>query len=55
MISDGELLRRAVKWISEQRSENPDIPTSTLLDEVGKRFNLSPLQIDSLLRILRDE
>ena len=55
MISDNELLRRAVRWISAERVENPNKKINELLDEAGKRFNLSPIQTDSLLRILKEE
>lgn len=55
MIKNTELLKRAIKWISDQRQEFPEKKLHALLDEAGRRFNLSPLQIDSLLRILKEE
>ncbi|MFC1852448.1 hypothetical protein ACFL27_19795 [candidate division CSSED10-310 bacterium] len=54
MIKESELLRRAVKWISDERRDNADAKTGALIDEAGKRFNLSPLQMNSLLRLLKD-
>jgi hypothetical protein len=38
-----ESLRRAVQWISEQRTERPEARLSTLVDEAALRFDLSPL------------
>lgn len=55
MIQDNELLRRAVRWVSEQRTEYPEKKIGPILDEAGQRFNLSPLQMDTLLRTLKDE
>lgn len=50
----GELLRRAVKWISEQRACG-DANLSRLVEEASVRFNLSPLDQENLLRLLREE
>lgn len=38
----GDHLRNAVKWISEQRKENPEVSLSSLIEKAGVRFNLSP-------------
>ena len=48
-LPEGELLRRSVRWISEQR-ESPNRPSlAELIDEAGKRFNLSPKESEFLL------
>ncbi len=49
-----EELRRAVRWISEQREEHPEIPLGRLLSEAGPRFNLSPRDQEGLARLLRE-
>ena len=41
-LPEGELLRKAVRWISEQRELVPRPSLAELIDEAGKRFNLSP-------------
>jgi hypothetical protein len=41
-LPEGELLRKAVRWISEQQELVPRPNLAKLLDEAGKRFNLSP-------------
>lgn len=38
----GEPLRKAVRWISERRAEDPEAKWSTLIDEASLRFDLSP-------------
>ncbi len=38
----GDHLRNAVKWISEQRKENPEASLQSLIEKAGVRFNLSP-------------
>jgi hypothetical protein len=39
---DGEHLRNAIRWISEQRIENPEASLSSLIEKAGVQFNLSP-------------
>ncbi len=38
----GDHLRNAVKWISEQRLENPEASLQSLIEKAGVMFNLSP-------------
>lgn len=38
----GEHLRNAIRWISEQRIENPEASLPTLIEKAGVQFNLSP-------------
>lgn len=51
----GESLKKAVKWISEKRKENPDINLSRLVDEAGFQFDLSPKDSQFLLRLVKDD
>lgn len=53
LLPKGEAVRRAVRWISQHRIEEPDRPLAALIDEASRRFDLSPLQADGLLAILR--
>jgi hypothetical protein len=48
----GEDLRRAVKWVSEERKYNPDKEQKALIEEACVKFDLSPLDADFLLRKL---
>ena len=51
IMSSSELLRRAVSYIDEELRERPGTPLSTLIDQAGMRFNLSPLDSEALLRL----
>jgi len=48
MFPDGEDLRRAVKWISENLMENPERVINTLVQDAVFKFNLSPRDADFL-------
>ncbi len=51
----GEDLRRAVKWVSEERKYNPDKDQKALIEEACVKFVLSPLDADFLLRKLLEQ
>jgi hypothetical protein len=50
---EGENARRAVRWISDQRRENPQLKLAALLDQAMLRFDLSPAQCEQLLEFYR--
>ena len=43
-------VKAAIKWIDEQLRDAPDSDRVTLLDKAARRFDLSPLEEDFLLR-----
>ena len=51
----GEDLRRAVKWVSEERKYNPEKELKALIEEACVKFDLSPLDADFLLRKLFEQ
>ncbi len=51
----GENLKKAVKFISDKRQENPDINLNKLVDDAGLQFDLSPKDCEFLLRFVRDD
>ena len=51
----GEDLRRAVKWVSEERKYNPEKEVKTIVQEACMKFDLSPIDADFLLRHLLEE
>jgi len=55
VVGNSELLTKAVAFISEELAENPKKNRHDLVDEAAMRFNLSPKEAESLLRILEDE
>ena len=50
-MSAGEApIKQAVKWIDEQMQDNPKADRVTLVDEASRRFDLTPLDEDFLVR-----
>ncbi len=48
----GEDLRKAVKWVGEERKYNPAKELKALIDDACMKFDLSPMDADFLLRNL---
>lgn len=46
-LNDPKVLK-AIKWINEEKANNPDRNIAMLIDEAGGKFGLSPLQSDFL-------
>ena len=51
----GENLRKAVKWISEERKYNPDAKLPKLIEEACLKFDLSPTDAEYLLNFFKKE
>ncbi|MDJ0819138.1 MAG: hypothetical protein QNJ58_23205 [Desulfobacterales bacterium] len=51
----GENLRRAVKWISEERKYGPDRKPVKLIEEACLKFNLTPVDAEYLARFVKEE
>ena len=52
-MSAGEApIKQAVKWIDEQLHDNPKAERTKLIDEAGRRFDLTPLDSEFLVRQL---
>jgi hypothetical protein len=49
VMPEGEALRKAVKWISAQITEDPDQSVQKLVNEAVTRFDLSPKDSDFLI------
>ncbi|MCI0547693.1 MAG: hypothetical protein L0027_10460 [Candidatus Rokubacteria bacterium] len=52
-IGEGPI-KQAIKWIDEKLRENPGADRIALVDEASRRFDLSPLDADFLLRHLAE-
>ncbi|MBR9982612.1 MAG: hypothetical protein KFF50_16395 [Desulfatitalea sp.] len=50
----GDGVRSAVQWISDERQENPGTPIQKLIDQASTRFNLTPMETATLERTLKD-
>lgn len=47
---EGEEIRNAVKWISEERQHNPGKTAKQLIEAACLKFDLSPLEAEYLYR-----
>ena len=52
---EGENLRKAVKWISDERKFGPDKKPAKLVEEACFKFNLSPADAEYLAKFVRQE
>lgn len=54
IISKGERVRQAIKWISSERLEDEKKVISLIIEEGALRFNLSPKEEDFLHSFYRE-
>jgi hypothetical protein len=54
ILPPGEMLRRAVKWISDQRLDHPQESIQQLVEQASFRYDLSPGETDWLLRSITE-
>jgi hypothetical protein len=52
ILPPGEMLRRALTWIVDERTAKPDTPLGSLVEDAAVRFDLSPAQEEWLLHTL---
>jgi len=43
-----EAIRSALRWLSERRLEDQNVPRMKLIEEAALRFDLTPLEVDFL-------
>ncbi|MDR3363035.1 MAG: hypothetical protein LBO64_09405 [Desulfovibrio sp.] len=55
VISQSELVRKALAYVIERRANTPGKSIANLLDEAGMRFNLTPLDTAALERIFYEQ
>jgi len=55
IMPQGEDIRKAVKWISEERLSSPGRKLSKLVEEAAVRFDLSPAESEYLSRLLTEQ
>ena len=51
----GEEIRKAIKWLSEERKFNPEKDINELVKEANIKFDLSPKDAEFLLRFVKEE
>jgi len=50
---DGEMIRKAVKWISEERQTEQSKTHQQMIEAAALRFNLSPMEVEYLSHVLK--
>lgn len=50
LVPQGELLRRAMRWLDDRRREGIELPRTRLVEEAALRFNLTPFEEEFLLQ-----
>ncbi len=52
---EGEIFRKAVKWISDERAHDETKQTKQLIEAAALQFNLSPKETEYLGRFFKDQ
>jgi hypothetical protein len=55
IIPQGDDLRKAVKWISEERLGSPERKLAKLVEEASLKFDLSPGDAEFLFKFFKKE
>jgi DNA replication protein DnaD len=55
ILSDGEMIRKAVKWISDERQTDQSKKHQQMIEEAAIRFNLSPMEVEYLNNFLKED
>lgn len=55
ILPEGELLRRAIRWISDERLDNPGTSLFRLIEEACLKFDLSPKDEEVLVHFLTEK
>jgi hypothetical protein len=53
--AEGEHLRKAIKWISDERLENPEAKLFKLIEAASLEFDLPPKDEEFLIHLLTQE
>jgi hypothetical protein len=55
VMPQGEDLRKAVKWISEERQSSPQKKLAKLVEEASVKFDLSPADAEFLFKFFKEQ
>ena len=50
LVPQGELRRRAMRWLDDRRRQGIELPRARLVEEAAVRFNLTPWEEEFLLQ-----
>ena len=51
----GENIRKAIKWISEERQAGTATSNNRLVEQAAVKFNLSPNDVEFLSKFVKEE
>ena len=51
----GENIRKAIKWISEERQAGTATSNNRLVEQAAVKFNLSPNEVEFLIKFVKEE
>ncbi|MFZ7125763.1 MAG: hypothetical protein ACOWWM_06360 [Desulfobacterales bacterium] len=54
VMPQGELLRKAIQWYSDERKAHPEKSIAELVEGACVRYNLSPKDAEALRRFTRE-
>ena len=55
VMPQGEDIRKAVKWISEERQSTPAKKLARLVEEASVKFDLSPADGEYLFKLFKEQ
>lgn len=55
ILPEGEQLRKAIKWISDMRLENPGVSLAGLIGEACLKFDLPPKDAEFLMHFFAEK
>ncbi len=54
ILPEGEKLNKAIKWISDERLDNPEARLFKLIEEACLKFDLPPKDEEFLIHVLTE-
>ena len=51
----GENIRKAIKWISEERQAGTATSNNRLVEQAAVKFNLSPNEVEFLIKFVKEQ
>ena len=51
----GDAIRKAVKWVSEERKFDPTAKPGRLVEQAAVKFDLNPMEVEYLTRFVKGE
>jgi len=55
ILPQGDDMRKAVTWLSEEKKDHPEKDIRTLIDQACTKFDLSPKEADYLMKFASQE